>query len=151
MSRAICVVLVCGLAARAHAEPRQDPTAGRAVFTGATMPNPTSIELNPGALELDTTDEIYVAATTVIDQLGIHRSNLDLATGALSPGANVDDTELGPGGTVGIVWHLRNRGALGGLLRTTPVEMFPSGHPELQYHILAGSERSYAFAFGGGI
>src|SRR5690348_910415 len=99
MSRAICVAVVAGLAGVAHAQPRLDPTEGRAVFTGAATANPTSIELNPAALETGTTAwDIYVAATSVIDQLAIHTRKLDPATGALSPGPEVHPVELAPGG-----------------------------------------------------
>jgi len=41
---------IAGDRALAHASPRSDPTAGRAVFTGATLASPTSISLNPAAL-----------------------------------------------------------------------------------------------------
>lgn len=152
MSRAICVALVAGLAGVARAQPRLDPTAGRAVFTGAATANPTSIELDPAALETGTTAwDVYAAATAVIDQLDIHTRTLDLGTGALVPGPEVHPVELGPGGMVAIVHRLKEGVALGGMLRTTPVEMFPGDQPALQYQTLGGGERTYAFAFGGGI
>lgn len=56
MSRAICFALLCGLAAHAVASPRSDPTSGRAVFTGATVPDSSSLELNPAALSTVPTD-----------------------------------------------------------------------------------------------
>src|SRR5579871_845310 len=99
MSRAFCIAVSCALAAHAvnaYAQPRTDPTAGRAVFTGATSPNATSIELNPAALDLGKADEVYVAATSVIDQLDIHTRTIDLMTGTLSPGPDVSTATLAP-------------------------------------------------------
>ena len=84
----------CVRAARASplASPRSDPTAGRAVFTGATVPTATSIELESGG------DRPGLDATTRSTSRRRRRSisygdraldSLDLDTGALSPGATV--------------------------------------------------------------
>lgn len=145
MSRAICAVLVCGLAAAgsARAEPRTDPTAGRAVFSGAATPSATSIEVNPAALALGK-DEIYLATTLVADTVSIDQKTLDIASGALSPGASIHDTQLGPGGMLALVLHYKDAATFAAALHTTPVEMFPTGHDELEYHVLAGGERIYS-------
>src|SRR6476646_1013466 len=82
---------ICALPAIALASPRSDPTVGRAVFSGATLPAATSIDLDPAALGLGTNDEFYVAATTIIDRYQITRRYLDLDTGALSAGPTMRD------------------------------------------------------------
>ncbi len=146
MSRAICAALVCGITAggAARAEPRTDPTAGRAVFTGAATPSATSIEVNPAALALGPADEIYLGSTLVLDTTSIDRQTIDLATGALSPGAHVRDSELGPGGLLAAIFHYKDSVTLGVAFHTRPVEMFPAGHPELEYQTLGGGERIWA-------
>lgn len=149
MARAICVVLVCGLTAPAAGSPRSDPTAGRAVFTGATTPDATSLDLDPAAIGLGTVDEVYVAATAVLDQLHIARKNLDLATGNLSPGADTHETTLGPGGMAAFLWHIANGEVTLGLeLLSPPAEEFPADQRALQYSTLGGSHHTYSGVFG---
>src|SRR4029079_8537756 len=69
--RVICPALLFALQAIAHASPDSDPTKGRAVFTGSAPPNPTAIEINPAALGLGFADEIYVAATGILNHVSI--------------------------------------------------------------------------------
>ena len=145
MLRAICVALLCGLAATASAQPRMDPTAGRAVFSGATMPAATSIELNPAALALGNADEYYAAVTGVIDQLSIHTRTED-ATGALSSGPTVGRTLLGPGVLGAAVWHLKDRASIGLSAGSRPIEMAPTNELALQYHTLGLRERTLSAA-----
>lgn len=129
-----------GAAASAGASPRSDPTAGRAVFTGATMPHATSIGLDPAALGLGSVDELYVAVTGVIEQLHVA---LDRAANDLPPGPRARDLELGPGGVFAIISHLAGDSlTLGFEARTTPPETFPSSKA-LQYHVLGGNERDW--------
>src|SRR6266567_2017448 len=100
MFRVACAAILCGSMA-AHAEPRTDPTVGRAVFTGAATPSAPALELDPAALVLGThDDEIYFSSTLALDRYSIQRKLLDLDTGALSPGQSVHATELGPGGSI---------------------------------------------------
>ena len=149
MSRAICVAAVCGLAARAGAEPRMDPTTGRAVFTGATMPHATSIELNPAALAIGVTDESYFAGTGVIDQTSIDTRTQTLDGGALSPGPSVGANTFGPGFMIAHVWHFKDRASVGLSFRRTQVELLPSGQAALQYHSLGLDERTYNVSAAG--
>jgi long-subunit fatty acid transport protein len=142
MDRAICVALLCGLAATASAQPRMDPTVGRAVFTGATMPAATSIEQNPAALALGTADEYYAAVTGVVDQLSIHTRTQD-SSGALSSGPAVSTAVFGPGAMLAAVWHLKDRASIGLTIGTHPVEMAPTDELALQYHTLGLRERRY--------
>ena len=151
MSRAACVALLCAWCARARAEPRQDPTTGRAVFTGATSPNATSLELNPAALELGTVNEVYVAGTAVLDRLAIHRRLEDIATGMLGDGPSLHATELEPGGMIAIVVHAKDRATIAAALNTTPVAWFPSGQNAIRYATLGGNERTYAGVLGASI
>jgi len=153
MSRAICFALLCGLAARAGASPRSDPTSGRAVFTGATVADSSSLELNPAALSAVPTDrlELYVAAMAVIDRYAIARDHLDLATGALIPQPTTKDVELGPGMVVGVLKNLKDRATLGLQIHAQPAEVFPTGVTDWQYHTLGGGQRRYGATVGGAI
>ncbi|HTR52875.1 MAG TPA: hypothetical protein VMJ10_19305 [Kofleriaceae bacterium] len=155
MSRAIGVALACALAAHvapASAQPRTDPTVGRAVFTGATTPNATSIELDPAALVLGKSDEFYFSATSVIDRLSIQTRTIDLATGALGTGPDVSATTLSPGGTVAWVPHIQAGSVAVGLaLSSMPISAAPTGVPALQYHVLDLRERAYTGTFGASI
>jgi hypothetical protein len=153
MSRAICLSLVCGLSAHAVASPRSDPTSGRAVFTGATVADTSSLELNPAALSDVPTDrvEFYAAAIAVIDRYVIARDRLDLGTGTLTRGPAISDTEVGPGMIVGALFNLRDRATLGVQLHAQPAEVFPAGVPDWQYHTLGGGQRRYGGTVGGSV
>src|SRR3954466_13055414 len=100
--RILTLVLSCA-AASAGASPRSDPTAGRAVFTGATMPHATSIGVDPAALGLGLVDELYVAFTSVLDQLHVA---LDHGPDGTSPGGRARDVEFGPGAMLAFIYHL---------------------------------------------
>ncbi len=143
-----CGAITLGAATPVRASPFGDPTAGRAVFTGATAPSASSITLDPAALGLGTADEIYVATTSVLEQVGIGREHLDLGTGGLTNGARIDDTQLGPGGVVAFLWHPSNRLTLGVEARLPPPELFPKNHDELRYHTLGAGQRDYAATVG---
>ena len=132
-----------GAVASAHASPRTDPTVGRAVFTGATMPHATSIGLDPAALGLGEANEVYVAITSVIDQLHINLDRFQ-AQGLQAPGARVRDVELSPGAMLAVIYHLAgDRGTLGFEARTNPPETFPAAGDALRYHTLGGGERDW--------
>jgi len=153
MSRAICFALLCGLAAHAVASPRSDPTSGRAVFTGATVPDSSSLELNPAALSTVPTDrlELYAAAAVVIDRYAIARDHLDLATGTLTKQPTISDTQMGPGLVFGFIKNLKDRATLGFQLHAQPAEVFPAGVPDWQYHTMGGGQRRYGGTFGASI
>jgi hypothetical protein len=148
MSRAICAAYVCA-ATLAHAEPRTDPTAGRAVFTGASTPSLTSIDVNPAALGPGTVDEIYVAGTLVADRYSIQRKLIDVDTGTLSPGPSLHDTEFAPGFMVAGVKHFKDSVAFAASLRSVPIEQFISNQPALAYYTLGGGERIWSATLGG--
>jgi long-subunit fatty acid transport protein len=152
MSRAICVGLVCTLAVRAGAEPRIDPTTGRAVFTGAATPSAVSLELNPAALELAAADqELYLGGSAVIDQYSIRTRTNDPTTGALVGGPTVAASALGPGGLFSYFKHLKDVGTGSVMLKTIPIDMFPSGQDALRYHTLGTRERTYSATVGGSV
>ena len=132
-------------AALASASPRSDPTVGRAVFTGATLPSPTSISLDPAAIGLPPTLklQIYLALTSTLEQLAIDRKTLDLDSGALSSGAHVRDVGLGPGGTFAALWHPNERLTLGFQASMPPPEMQPDDRQPLRYQTLGTGQRSY--------
>jgi long-subunit fatty acid transport protein len=152
MSRAICVAVLCGVSARAGAEPRTDPTTGRAVFTGAATASAVSLELNPAALELGNADqELYLGGSALIDQYSIHTRTIDQTTGALLDGPSASTTAFGPGGLLAYVKHFKDRGTVGVALKTVPIDMFPTGQTALQYHTLGTRERTYSATFGGSV
>ncbi|HEU0037445.1 MAG TPA: hypothetical protein VFQ53_42835 [Kofleriaceae bacterium] len=129
--------------------PRSDPTTGRAVFTGATMPSATSIELNPAAIGIGhLPDEVYLAITSVLDQFGIDRKQIDLAADALVDAGHVSDTKLGTGAMLAFVWHAGERGTLGFAMRSPPPEQFPDD-PALRYFSRAGTEQRNFIASAG--
>src|SRR5262245_55686747 len=105
MSRAPWLAALFSLHAYAHASPRSHPTIGRAVFTGATSPDPTSIELNPSALGLGIPNEFYAAALGTMDNYSIDTKTVDVDTGAFADGDHVGATLLSPGWMGALVWH----------------------------------------------
>ncbi len=149
MSR-VALALVCGLCGHALASPRSDPTSGRSVFTGATMPAATSIDLDPAAIGLGTLDYAYVAAMAAIDRYAIRLDSIDVATGAVTPGDTLHDYEVGPGGMLAYVWHIGSdqRATLGFELRSTPGETFITNRTALAYHTLGGGRRTYTAGIG---
>jgi hypothetical protein len=141
---------VASAAASAQASPRTDPTAGRAVFTGATTHHATSIVLNPAALGLGQFDELYVALIGVVDQLHI---DLDAYASAdlQSPAARVRDVEPAVGASVSFIYHFAGNLTLGFEARRLDVESFPSGHEALRYHSLGDGELAWLASVGGSL
>src|ERR1700759_4419539 len=99
--RILTLAIWCATASAhaAHGSPRSDPTSGRAVFTGSTLPDATAISLDPAALGLGQLDQFYVAVTGLIDQVHVH---LQPASG----GPDVRDNALAPGATIAVIYHL---------------------------------------------
>jgi hypothetical protein len=144
--RLLTLAVSC-VAASAWASPRTDPTAGRAVFTGAATPHATSIGLDPAALGLVPFDQLYLAITGVIDQL---HADLDRFEGdTLVPGSQVRNVEVAPGAMIAFIYHLAGDSfTLGFEAHTTPPETFPSGGTALQYHVSGGGERDWVASVG---
>lgn len=152
MLRAVSLAIVCGgFAATAMASPHSDPTIGRAVFTGATMPAATSIDLNPAAIGTGLIDEVYVAATSVLDHYAIALDRLDIASDMQQRGATVRDYELGIGGAIAVVKHLSDRLTAGLKFEAPAGEHFIRDRDAFAYHTLGGSERAYAFGVAGSL
>lgn len=143
--RILTLALWCATAS-AWASPRTDPTTGRAVFTGATMPHATSIGLDPAALGLGSVDQLYVALTSTVDQLRVDLDRLD--GNALVPGSRVRDVALSPGAMLAFIYHLAGDSlTLGFEAHTAPPETFPSD-PALSYHVSGGGERDWQASAG---
>lgn len=138
--------MLCALHASAHASPRSDPTQSRAVFSGAATATPTAIEINPAALGLGVANvsEVYLAGTGVLERLSIQRRELDIDTGALTPGESVTANLVSPGGMLAYVWHPAGRITLGLAIHSSPAERFLENKEALRYHTLGGSYRTYA-------
>lgn len=146
----LALIVLALATAPAAASPRTDPTAGRAVFTGATLPNASSIGLNPAALGLREFGEVLVALTGTLDHIRIDPQELDAATGTLSPGPSVRAVELSPGALVGIVFRT-GRYTLGVQGMSPPSEQFVSGQDALRYHTTGGYQREYTATLAGSI
>ena len=148
---AVAAALALAIAAPATAagSPLDDPTAGRAVFTGAATPHATSILLDPAALALGPTGVyFYVGGTLVLDQVAIDRKQIDLGTGGLRDGERIRAVGVGPGGTFG-AWKLfPGRTLAVGVLVVSPAATppFPEGEPGLAYHSLGGVHRTTELA-----
>jgi hypothetical protein len=146
--RRILTWALIGAAATAQASPRGDPTTGRAVFTGAATPHPTSIGLDPAALGLGPANQLYVALTGVLDQLHIQLDNIGI-DGNRSPGPRVSDIEPSPGGVIAFIYHLAgDQITLGFEARTNPRESFPANQQALRYHTLGDGERDWLASVG---
>lgn len=151
--RRILTLITCGsiavsTSALAYASPRSDPTTGRSVFTGATVPSPTSITLSPAAIGLDTLGtKLYLALTSTLTQLAIDRRTLDLDTGALGAGPHVRDAQLAPGGDLAVLWHPNDRLTLGFAGRVPPPELQIDERRSLGYSTLGGGQRTYNATF----
>jgi hypothetical protein len=139
------LAIVCVLCTHALGSPRSDPTAGRAVFTGAASSNPTSIDINPAALGLGVVSEFYIAALGVLDRYSINRDALDIDTGALSAGPDATTNyTASPGGALAMVWHTGadSRITLGfQVLKTSPGERFLE-NDAFRYHTMGGYHRT---------
>lgn len=118
---------------------------GRAVFTGATMPNATSLDVNPAAIGLGEQSELYAAALLTLDQYAITPRTLDIDTGTLTDGSDVDSHLFSPGGMVAIVYHTGTDGkiTIGGQFRTAPAQRFLD-NDAFQYHVRGGGYRTWA-------
>ncbi len=147
-ARPILMFMFSCAAATAQASPRSDPTTGRSVFTGAATPHASSITLNPAALGIGTIDEVYLALASVVDSYSIDRRVQDPATGTLTAGDSVGQTQLGLGGMLGVVLHPGTRYAVSFELRTPPPEIFPGPKDALRYHTLGGRQRDYIASIG---
>lgn len=143
------LIATCSLAAAtaASGSPRSDPTTGRAVFTGATLPSTTSLTLNPAAIGLARTWEIYAAATAALDKWSIDRRELDLASDTFVDGARVHDLRLGPGASLAGIFPPGRISTIGLELRLPPPELFPDD-PALRYHSLGSFQRNYIVTGG---
>lgn len=132
----------------AQASPRSDPSTGRAVFTGVTLPGAPSIDLDPAALGVSSVDEIYFGLLSVVDQVTIDRRTIDVSSGALGTGPSVSDRPVALGTEIGLVWHPSDRLALGLGGRVPPAEQFLSNHDALRYHTLGTGQRTYLATVG---
>jgi hypothetical protein len=152
MSR-VAPALVCCLSGIASASPRTDPTSGRSVFTGATMPAATSIDLDPAAIGPGQFDYAYIAATGVYDHYGVRLDSVDLSTGAIKAGDPLHDNEISPGGMLAYVWHIGidHRITLGFEIRSDPGETFIANRTALGYQTLGGGQRGYKAGFAASV
>ena len=146
--RNLTIVLAIAFgAAPGAASPRSDPTTGRAVFTGATEANPTSITLNPAAMGEGTTIQLYVALQSTLDQLQVDRQLLAL-DGTRTEGPHIGAVQLNPGATAALIWHTSDRIAIGLSFLTPPSETFIADRAALRYETLGGGQSNYLVTVG---
>jgi hypothetical protein len=144
--RNLTLAMLCA-SAQAAGSPRSDPTTGRAVWTGATEGNPTSITLDPAAIGQGTATETYLSLTGTLDQVHVDRSYLAL-DGSVSPGPTIHAVMVNPGATAGIVWHTSDRITIGGSFMTPPSESFIANRDALRYMTLGGGQSNYLVTVG---
>lgn len=147
------LVFVCALCAHALGSPRSDPTSGRAVFTGAATPSATSIDVNPAALGLGVSSELYVALVGALNRYAIDRDAIDVDTGIVSGGpAPVTAYTSSPGVTLAGVYHTGtdSRITLALQFKTAPAERFLE-HEAFRYHTLGGYHRTASLTFGASV
>jgi hypothetical protein len=118
------------------------------VFTGATMASATSLDLNPSAIGPGNQSYLYLATSSVIDRYGVRLDNLDINSGAITPGDTIHDNELGAGGGVAYIWHFNDSATLGFELRSAPGETFIANRTSLGYSTLGGGQRTYTAGIG---
>ena len=131
------------VATHANASPVTDPTAGAAVFTGPVTPNATSLTVNPAAVGLGQQGwHFYAAATGTVDNLSIDRRNINVQTGALTPGAQVTDVTASPGGSFAL-WRTTDSLTVGfTLFSPAPAEKYSSQEDALRYSTTGGLLRT---------
>ena len=137
------LVAMTAAATQASASPVTDPTAGAAVFTGPVSPNATSLTVNPAAVGLGQQGwHFYAAATGTVDNLSIDRRNINVQTGALTPGAQVTDVTASPGGTFAL-WRTTDTLTVGfTLFSPAPAEKYSSDEDALRYSTTGGLLRT---------
>ncbi len=122
----------------AWASPLEDPALTRGVFGGPTQPHATSVWLDPAALGLAAGGwHLFFGATTRLDHDLIDRSQIDLDTGVLTPGAKVRSLTATPGGFLAAWWKSENA-ALGLASFLPQAERFIADEEALRYHTLGG-------------
>ena len=143
---ALAIALIASRPDASRASPRSDPTAGRAVFTGATLPTDSSVTLNPAALGLGHALEVYLGLSGLLEQFGVNRKVLG-EDGSLSTGDSVHDIVPGAGASAAVIWHPGQITTLGAELRLPPPELFPKAGA-LRYHTLGSYKRNYVASGG---
>lgn len=123
----------------AHAAPRSDPSNGRAVFTGATVPSASAIRLNPAALGLGKVGELFVAITSLLDHHRIDRRDLD----GQPTDVSVREVEPGFGGMVAAVLRAGERSTVGFEARVQPPERLGPEAKALRFQSAGGWQRDY--------
>jgi hypothetical protein len=111
-------------AAAVHASPGDDPTEGLGVFTGATLPHPSSVEQNPATLPLGQPgSHVYVSGGGTLAALSVDRRQIDVSTGALGDGPSADAVTTSPLGSVAY-WTASRKQAFGLTLDVGPGDVW---------------------------
>lgn len=138
-------------AAPAHASPRTDPTAGRAVFTGAASVHPTSLLVNPSMLGVEAAVGVYVlyiGGTLVVDHDLINR---DTSAPDFTGSAELSEARTTAGGDLSISWHPTERISVGVGVRVAPSETFLGSEDVLSYHSMGGQQKELSATVAGAL
>lgn len=148
MARARWIVIALALviaASRAQASPVDDPSLGRAAFTGAVSADPSSIVGNPAALDLGSEGtHLWLGGVARIDQYRLTLDRED-ASGNLTPGPDVSATTASPGGQFA-AYTVTHDFSLGAMIDLPPAELHPADRDALRYHTLGGGQREKVYA-----
>lgn len=118
------VAVLGGLAAPSAAAPGDDPGVGPAVFTGATLPHPSSLVTNPAAMPLGQPgSHLAASGGLTLGVLRVDRAQIDVATGALSDGPSARPTTLSPAGALAY-WSASRKFAFGIAIDAGPGDAF---------------------------
>ncbi len=151
---ALAAAAIVAAAGPAAGSPLGDPVLDRAVFSGTTVAQPSSIRLNPATLAFGPEgNHFYVTGTGMIERLSVDRRTVDPDTGALSPGEAVDATLFAPGDALGwaLGWYrVGGRFNVAAQIAMPQADRQPDGAEALGYHTLGGSHRElFSAALGG--
>jgi long-subunit fatty acid transport protein len=148
-ARRILTLAVCTqIASVAYASPRSDPTTGRAVFTGATESNATSVTLSPAAMGLVKQLQFYFGAVATLTQTSIDLQDNDIDTGASKSAGSSSATTFAPGGDFALVWPTSDRLRVGVEVHIPPPEKQIEDEEALRYHTLGGGQTSFGATVG---
>ena len=116
---------------------------GRAVFTGAATPHPTSVLLNPAALGLTLPDvsELSLGFFGTLDYYSIDQDHLQL-DGSLASGDAVKGADPGYGAALTYIAH-PGRTTIAIDFHMPPQETFPQDHESLRYSTLGQRQRDF--------
>ena len=143
-AHAVGALVLVVAATPGHAAPGDDPGVGAAVFTGATLPHPSSLVGNPAAMPLGQPgNHLAASGGLTLGVLRIDRAQIDVATGALRDGPSATPTTLSPAGALAY-WSASRKFAFGIAVDAGPGDAFADSDGD------AGSQAALRWTSTGG-